>query len=200
MSSTAQRKSGEANPNPIVQLATLVGIIAVALNVLFYFLSDAYFDDRVKRFGLQELERLSGARVDFAIFTVVVGGAAIAAAAYPRAVAHGIAALAGVASIIAAPFALKIGFVLATVLLLVGFAFEILVRYSRRQSRAAWAYLASLCAVYGVVMLFGAPKVRGLVGVGMWIALIAPGLLGVATAALSLIRADYGKPAEDRTA
>jgi hypothetical protein len=199
MSSTAQRKSGEANP--IVQLAILVGIIAVALNVLFYFLSDAYFDDRVKRFGPQELERLSGARVDFAIFTVVVGGAAIAAAAYPRAMAHSIAALAGAASIVVVPFALRIGVVLAAVLLIVGGALEVLVQYSRRRrSRAAWAYLASLCAVYGIVMLFGAPKIRGLVGVGMWIALIAPGLLGVGTAALSLIRADYGKPAEDRAA
>jgi hypothetical protein len=197
MSSSAQRKSGEANP--IVQLAILIGIIAVALNVLFYFLSDAYFDDRVKRFGLQELERLSGARVDFAIFTAVVGGAAVAAAAFPRAVAHAIAVLAGAASVIAAPFALKIVNVLAAVLLLVGVAFGVLVRHSLQRSRPAWAYLASLCAVYGVVMLFGAPKVRGLVGVGMWIALIAPGLLGVATAALSLIRADYGKPAEDRT-
>jgi len=199
MTNAAQRKPGEANP--IVQLATLVGIIAVALNVLFYFLSDAYFDDRVKRFGLQELERLSGARVDFAIFTVVVGGAAIAAAAYPRAVAHGIAGIAGVASIIAAPFALKIGVVLATVLLIVGGAFGVLIWQSRRHSRAAWAYLAALCAVYGVVMLFGAPKIRGLVGVGMWISLIAPGVLWVATAALRLIRADYdGTAAEDRAA
>lgn len=191
MSNAAQQRPGEANP--IVQLATLVGILAVALNVAFYFLSDAYFDDRVKRLGAQELARLSGARIDFAIFTIVVGGGAIVAAMYPRAVAHVIPALAGVASVIAVPFAAKIGAVLAAMLLLVGGSFGLLVRHSLQRSRAAWACLASLSAVYGVVLLFGAPKIRGLVGVGMWIAMIAPGLLWVATGALRTIRGDYAK-------
>jgi hypothetical protein len=185
-----QRKPDEADP--IVQLAILVGIIALSLNVGFYFLSDAYFDDRVKRLGAQELARLSGARIDFAIFTIVLGAGVIAAALRPRLVAHGVAVVAGVASLVAVPFAASIGIVLATMLLLVAAAFEILVWLStQRRSRAAWAYLSSLCAVYGVVLFFGAPKLRGLVGVGLWIALIAPGLLWVAAGALRQIRDDY---------
>ena len=184
-----QRKPGEAHP--LVQLAIVVGIIALALNAAFYFLSDAYFDDRVRRLGAQELGRLSGARIDFAIFTIVVGAGAIAASARPRAIAHGIPVLAGVGSLLAVPFAAKISVVLAAMLLLVSAAFELLVVHARRRSRAAWACLSALCAVYGVVLFFGAPKVRGLVGVGMWIALIAPGLLWVATAALRKIRGDY---------
>lgn len=178
-------------PNPIVQLAILIGIIAVALNAAFFFLSDAYYADRVTRLGAQELANLGGARLDFAIFTVVVGGAALVSAMQPRAVAHSIAAIAGVCSLIAVPFALRIGIVLAAVLLVVAAAFAALVRGSLRRSRASWALLTSLCAVFGVVLFFGAPKVRGLVGVGMWIALIAPGLLWVATGALRLQRADY---------
>jgi hypothetical protein len=190
MSNAAPRKPGEANP--IVQLATLVGIIVLVLNAGFYFVSDVYFDDRVKRFGAQELARLSGARVDFAIFTVAVGAAAILAALRPRHVAHAFAAFAGAASFLAAPFALDISVVLATTLLIVAGAFEVLIWYStRRRSRAAWATLAAMCAVYAVMLLFGAPKVRGLLDVGMWIAMIAPGLLAVATAAFMMIRDDY---------
>jgi capsular polysaccharide biosynthesis protein len=52
MSNAAQRNPGEASP--IVQLAILVGIFVLVLNAGFYFLSDAYFDDRVKKFGIQE--------------------------------------------------------------------------------------------------------------------------------------------------
>jgi hypothetical protein len=188
-----QRKAGEANP--IVQVVTLVGITALTLNVAFYFLSGAYFDDRVARFGAQELERLSGARIDFAIFTIVVGAGAIASAMNPRAVAHAIPALAGLASLIAVPFAAKIGIVLAAMLLLAAGSFEILIWHSLRRSRAAWACLSAMCAVYGVVLFFGAPKLRGLVGVGMWIALIAPGLLWVATGALRSLREDYNRAA-----
>jgi hypothetical protein len=194
MSNAAPSKPGEANP--IVQLAMLVGILVLVLNAGFYFISEAYFDDRVKRFGAQELARLSGARVDFAIFTVVVGGGAILAALRPRHVAHALAGVAGVASLLAAPFALDISAVLAVTLLTVAGLFVVLIWYSMRQrSRAAWSSLAAMCAVYAVVLLFGAPKVRGLLDVGMWIAMIAPGLLAIATAAFAMIRDSYREPA-----
>jgi hypothetical protein len=193
MSNAAQRKPGEANP--MVQLAILVGIIALVLNAGFYFLSEAYFDDRAKRFGAQELAGLAGARVDFAIFTIVVGAAAILAAIWPRAVGHAIPALAVVGSLLATPFAASIGVVLPAMLVLVAGTFGFLIRLSLERSRAAWSYLAALCAVYGVVLFFGAPKIRGLVDVGMWIALIVPGLLWVATAALRAIRAEYREAA-----
>ncbi len=193
MSNAPQRKPGEANP--IVQLAVLVGILVLVLNAGFYFLSDTYFEDRARRFGVQELARIDGARVDFGVFTIVVGVATVLAAMYPRAVGHGLAAAAGLMSLIAVPFAFEIGLVLPATLLLVAALFGLLIRHSLRGSRAAWASLAALCVVYAVVMLFGAPKVRGLVGVGMWIALIVPGLLGVATAALGMIRREYREAA-----
>jgi hypothetical protein len=189
MSNPVQRKPGEANP--IVQLAVLVGILVVVLNVGFYFLSDAYFDDRVKRFGIQEMARLGGARRDFGIFTVIVGAAAILARMWPRAVAHGLPAIAGLASLVAAPFALSLGMVLPAALVIASGLFGLLIWYSLQRSRAAWSCLGALCIVYGVLMLFGAPKVGGLIDVGMWVALIAPGLLGVATAALCMIRSEY---------
>jgi len=194
MTNAAQRKPGEANP--IVQLAVLVGIIAAVLNAGFYFLSDAYFQDRARTLAADELARqLLAARRDFAILTIVVGGAEILAARYPRAVAHGIPALAGAGSLLAVPFAVSLGVVLPAMLLIVAGVFGLLIWHSLRRSRAAWSCLASLCAVYGVVLFFGAPKIRALVGVGMWIALIVPGLLWVATAALRAIRGEYREPA-----
>ena len=192
MTNAAQPKPGEANP--VVQLAILVGIGVLVLNAGFYFLSEAYFDDRVKRFGVGELARITGARWDFAIFTLVIGGGAILAGLYPRAVAHAVPAGAALVSLIAAPFALSYG-VLPVALLVVAGTFGLLIWHSLRGSRAAWSCLAALCAVYGVVLLFGAPKIRGLVGIGMWIAMIAPGLLCVGTMALHAIRNRYREPA-----
>ena len=198
MSNPAQRKPGEANP--IVQLAILVGIFIVVLNVGFYLISDVYFDDRAKRFGAQELARLSGARRDFTIFTIAGGAATVLSAMYPRILGHVIPALAGLGSLIAAfaAFAADLGAVLPMTLLLVAGMFGLLIWHSLRQSRAAWACLAALCAVYSVVTLFGAPKIRGLFDVGLWVALIVPGLLAIAVSALRMIRAEYqGVPRPD---
>jgi hypothetical protein len=189
MSDAAQRKPGEANP--IVQLAILVGIFVLVLNAGFYFLSNAYFDDRVKKFGIQELARLSGARMDFGIFTVVIGGASVLAAMYPRAVAYGGSALAGAASLIAVPFAFAFGVVLPFTLLTVAGAYGVLIWRTLQGSRAAWSCLVAITVVYAVVMLFGAPKIGHLVDAGLWRALIAPGLLGVATAALTMLRGRF---------
>lgn len=192
-----QRKPGEANP--IVQLAILVAILAVMLNAGFYFLSEGYFEDRVKRFGLQELDRLGGARLDFALFTGVIGLGSIAAAAYPRWVAFSIPALAGVLSFAAAIGALvaDLSVVLAAALFISSGMFGFLIWLSaEKKSRAGWASLAALCIVFGIVTLFGAPKVRGLVGVGLWVAMIVPGGFAIAAAALRQLRADYRVQAE----
>lgn len=193
MTTPAQRKPGEASPT--VQLAVLVAILIVILNVGFYFLSEAYFEDRVKRFGAQELARIAGARLDFGIFTVVVGGATIFAGMRPRLAGHAIAVLAGLGSMFAgfSAFGADLGVVLPLTLLVVSGMFDLLVFYSLRKSRAAWSALSALCVVYAVVMLFGAPKLRGMLDIGMWLAMIVPGLLAVATWALSMIRADYSE-------
>src|SRR5689334_23265679 len=127
-----------SKPNPLVQLAILVGIAVVTLNAGFFFLSDAYFTSRARQFGADELVRLSGARVDFAIFTIVVGGAVILAARYPRGMAHGIPLVIGALSLIAGLFAFEIGFVLPATLLIVAATFGLLVRSSLQRSRAAW--------------------------------------------------------------
>lgn len=192
-----QRKPGEANP--IVQLAILVAILAVMLNAGFYFLSEGYFEDRVKRFGLQELERIGGARLDFALFTLTIGLGSIGTLAYSRWVAFGIPALAGVLSFAAAVGAIvaDISVVLAAALFISSGMFGFLIRLSvEKKSRAGWASLAAMCLVFGIVTLFGAPKLRGLVGVGLWVAMIVPGMFFIAAAALRQLRADYREQAD----
>jgi len=54
--------------------------------------------------------------------------------------------------------------------LLVGLAYA----SSVLRSRAAWSFLISLSIVLGVMTLFGAPKIRTLVGIPMGLALVIP--------------------------
>jgi hypothetical protein len=62
---------------------------------------------------------------------------------------------------------------------------------SWHRSRAAWAFLISLTAVLAVCFLFGAPKVRNQLGIGLWTALIYPGIKTVTVVALAMMRDDY---------
>ena len=62
---------------------------------------------------------------------------------------------------------------------------------SYERSRAGWSFLAGMIATLAVVMLFGSTKIRNISGIGLWYAMVIPGLLGVGTAALAMIRRQY---------
>ena len=97
---------------------------------------------------------------------------------------HGIPAALGVLSLVAAYFSWKnhIQPTLGVSLIIAGVLLPALTYLSAmKRSRAAWAFLISLCGVLGVMTLFGAPKVRTLVGVNMGVALIIPVLFACAT-------------------
>jgi hypothetical protein len=51
--------------------------------------------------------------------------------------------------------------------------------------------------VFGTVDFFGAPKVRGLLGIGLWTALIVPGLQIISVIALTMLRGEYREGAAD---
>lgn len=188
---TTPRKPGEAHP--AVQLGILLAILALLANAGFYFLSDAYFADRAKKLGVQELARLPGARTEFAVFSIVIAAGVFAAGLRARAVGHGLAALLGLGAVIAGLAGIgSLPVVLVICLLLTGVALGALAHRSyHARSRPAWACLSSLCLVGGIVTLFGAPKLRTSLETGLWIALIIPGMLAVATWALAQVRADY---------
>ena len=67
-----------------------------------------------------------------------------------------------------------------------------------RGSRVAWSFLIALMTVMGIVTLFGAPKVRNLLDIGLWYAIIIPGVLAVGVVALALVRRDYRESAPQK--
>jgi len=100
---------------------------------------------------------------------------------------HGIPAALGIAALIASLFSYlnEIQVTLTISLLVVGALLPVLAWFSLHRSRAAWSFLISLSIVLGIMTLFGAPKVRTLVGIHMGVALVIPALFAVAAFALS---------------
>lgn len=180
-----------------VQLTVIIAVSLLLLNVLFYFLSGLYYDDKKATQGLMSTitpSTVSSTRVSFGIFSGVTGVALIGSLFTPKWIGHLIAAAFGLASFVAAIFAGRAGMPLALTVSLVvlGALFPALAVLSLlRQSRAAWAFLSSMCWVLAVVMLFGAPKIRSQIDIGLWTAMLIPGLLAAAATALTMVRRDY---------
>jgi predicted permease len=81
--------------------------------------------------------------------------------------------------------------VMGTTMLVVGLVVPVLTWRSWNHSRPAWAFLIALVAVFGTVDFFGAPKIRALLHVGLWHAMILPGLQIVCVMALAMVRGEY---------
>ncbi|MDB4959886.1 MAG: hypothetical protein JWO36_7455 [Myxococcales bacterium] len=176
-----------------VQIAAIIGVGVVALNVAFFFLSDSYFHDHL------DAVNVSGVRGAFGVLTGIVGVASFLAALAPRLVGHALAAIVAVCSLVAGVAALNAGLpnVMGMTLLVLGVVVPLLVWQSLLHSRAAWSFLIAIMAVFATVDFFGAPKVRGLLGIGLWTALIVPGLQIVSAIALAMIRSEYREGAAD---
>ncbi|HVK82477.1 MAG TPA: hypothetical protein VM513_00150 [Kofleriaceae bacterium] len=183
----------EIDRNDLKVVAAFVGAAVVLLCVAFYFLSQAYYDDRAKDGYLVSEGRIDNVRIAFTVFVVLVGKAAILASLSPRIVGHALSAIAGLGAIVGgvATATAGVNVVLPITLFIGGALFLVLTWQSLERSRPAWAFLIAMCSVFGVVMLFGATKVRNHTGVGLYYALIVPGLLQVATVALALLRREY---------
>ena len=110
-------------------------------------------------------------------------------------VAHGIPAALGVAALVAALFAYlaSIQPTLIVSLLAAGGLLISLSYFSLMRSRAAWSFVISLSIVLAIMTLFGAPKIRTLVGIHMGIALVIPALFLVAAVLLSTLGPRYNK-------
>jgi hypothetical protein len=81
--------------------------------------------------------------------------------------------------------------VMTAVLIAVGLLVPVLAHFSWRGSRAAWSFMLSIICVFGIVTFFGAPKVRNILGIGFWTAMILPGIQFVCLSALAMVRGDY---------
>lgn len=111
----------------------------------------------------------------------------------PSLIGHVLAALLGVASIAAGIAALMkdLPGVMAYTLLIVGFVLPALVALSLMRSRAAWSFVISICGVFALVTLFGAPKICGLLGVPLVASMILPFLYATAVVLLAAASSDY---------
>jgi hypothetical protein len=122
-----------------------------------------------------------GGQVDlitFLAFTTIVAGAGCAGVLKPREVGHLLAVILGATAIAGAVGAFYRGMtpVLPITLLVTGALMGYLALRSWRGERVAWSFLVAIMGVLFICMFFGAPKVRGAIGVGIWVALIVPGL------------------------
>jgi len=170
-----------------IRTAIVVVIVCAVLNAAFYPLSELYFDAH-RNLSPTDI------RWAFAQFTLAVALASFAVAVAPRVISHISAAILGLANVIAGLISLGSGLtpVLGLALVIGGGTMVALAYFSYyRRSRAAWAFLASLTFVFGTCLLFGAPKVRALVGIGLWTAMIFPGLKFVTMVGLFMIRGEY---------
>jgi len=180
-----------------MQVSAVIFVFCVLLNVAFFVLSIFYFNDKRASSALMQAtisdQQVLDTRIAFAVFSTTVTLSAIALMFASKWVSHGLAAVAGIGSLIAAIFAFQKGMpsVLPVALLVLGALFPLLVWRSLEHSRGAWSVLVAMCFVCALVLLFGAPKLRTNLGIGLWTALIIPGLLTVAAIGLTMQRAAY---------
>ena len=108
-------------------------------------------------------------------------------------IAHVIPAVLGIAALIAAFFAERAGIqsTLMVSLLVAGGLLVGLSYLSLMRSRGAWSFVISLSIVLAIMTLFGAPKIRTLVGINLGLALVIPALFLVAAVMLSTLSPRY---------
>ena len=174
-----------------VQSLKMAGVItgtAIGVNSMFWLLSGFYFKDKPAA-----AVDVQSVRLAFLILTLLVSGMSYVAALAPRLVGHAIGFVAGIASLVAgfAAFGSTIPGVVAVTLIVTGLVTPVLSWQSLQRSRTAWAFLISMLAVLATVTFFGAPKVRHVLGIGLWYALIIPAVEIVGVIALSMVRTEY---------
>jgi predicted RND superfamily exporter protein len=105
----------------------------------------------------------------------------------------GLAALMGVAALVGgiAAFAKDMPPVMAMTMVVLGLLLPWLTWKSLHHSRAAWSFLVATVAVFGVVCLFGAPKIRHLLGIDLGFALVIPAIQAACVIALAKLSGEY---------
>lgn len=174
------------------QRMQMAGVIAggvFTFNSLFWIASHFYFNDK----PLLEQGDITSVRIAFLTLSLIVAAMAYAAALAPRLIGHGLAVAMGLASLVGGIAALSKGMppVMGMTMLVLGGVLPWLTWMSLQHKRAAWSFLIAVVAVFGAVCFFGAPKVRHILGIGLWHAMIIPGLQIVCVIALSMLRGEY---------
>jgi hypothetical protein len=185
-----------------VNKVILCAITLVAANLAFYFASDSYFASHRQivngvSLPVYDAAKSMHVRMTFVLYSGVVTAAALAAAMWPRAVGHIIPVLLGGIHLVGgvATFFYETPTALGATLVITGVLMPVLAWLSFRRTgpaaRPAWSFLVALCCTFAVVGFFGAPKLRAALDIGLWTAMILPGLNAVAAFALISLRAEY---------
>jgi len=183
-----------------IKRVAIVSVAAFVLaNVAFYLLSGSYFASHrdivagVGSVASYTPELAMHVRMTFVLFTGVVTAFGFAAGLAPRSVGHLLPVLLGLANFGGAigAFMFDAPAVVGVTLFVAGVLLPTLAHFSYRGSRPAWAFLVAMCGVFALVEFFGAPKISRSIGVGLWTAMIMPGLNVVATVALASLRGTY---------
>lgn len=171
-----------------LQMAGVIAGTALGLNAVFYVMSGFYYDDK-PQLGVD----IASVRFAFLLLTLLVSGMSYLAALAPRLVGHGVGAIAGLAALVGGIGAMTTTMpgALGASLIMIGVLMPVLVWRSLVHSREAWSFLIAMLAVLATVTFFGAPKVRHVLGIGLWYALIIPALQIVAVIALAMLRDEY---------
>jgi len=189
---------GTPPANRMVFASAVAVICVIALNALFYFLSDSYFGSHLTLVGGSSVrtfspDQESHIRMLFAVTSVVTAALALVATLSPRAVGHLAPVALSLLHLAGAMFAYSRGApgVLGAVLLISGGLMPVLSWHSMRGSRPAWAFLVALCGTFAVVELFGAPKIAAATGLSLWTAMLMPSINAVIVSALVALRGEY---------
>jgi hypothetical protein len=176
---------------------TAIAVTALLANGVFYFLSEAYFAaHKVSPPGVGSIidhDALVHARWAFFSLSMLVTGASIGAIIAPKLVGHALALVIAAGALIGAYGSLSHSMpgVMTAVLIAVGLLLPVLAHFSWRGSRAGWSFMISIICVFGIVTFFGAPKVRNILGIGFWTAMMLPSIQFVCVAALAMVRGEY---------
>lgn len=177
--------------------ASVIAGTALAFNAAFYFLSDLYYAaHKVNVAGVGEVvddTALGKARIAFVILTLLVAATGFIASLAPRLIGHALAVVIGLGALAGAYGSVSHSMpsVMTAVLIAVGVLLPALAHFSWRGSRAAWSFMISIICVFGIVTFFGAPKVRNILGIGFWTAMILPTIQFVCVTALAMVRGEY---------
>jgi hypothetical protein len=181
------------------RMAILCASAFLALNAAFYVLSDSYFDSHRQLVAGVSVpsyspEQITHVRTMFAVFSGVVAACGFAAGIWTRVTGHLVPLLLGACYLVSSIslFRSDAPGVLWVVAFVLGVVMPVLAWSSyRHRSRAAWAFLVTICGVLAVSQFFGAPKIARGLDLSLWLAMILPGLEAVAAAALVSLRAEY---------
>jgi hypothetical protein len=175
--------------NQSLKMAGVIAGTAVGMNALFWLFAGFYYKGK----SAQLLLEMGSIRLAFGLLTLSVAVMAYVAGFAPRLVGHGIGFIAGIAALVGgfAAFGTNIPGVVSAALIVTGLVLPALSWRSLNHSRPAWAFLIAILAVLATVTFFGAPKMRNVLGIGLWYAMIIPAVEVVGVIALSMVRSEY---------